>query len=194
MTESTMKPTVYLFAGLVLLAACSSEPTAADNASASLLKDVPSVTDPAVLKDIVALRQAMAANHRFEVGTAEGAWSVQFPPGCFTSAVGAMGYHYHNAANDGVLDVTRPQLIIYEPEKNGQKRLVAVEFFSAAPESGPAPVLFGQAFHFNSVFQLWVLHVWAFKENPRGIFQDWNPQVSCQYASEAPVVFSRSHH
>jgi hypothetical protein len=188
-----MKPTVLLVAGL-LCAACTGDPTASDAPGPNLLKDVPSVTDPAVLKDIRDLRQAMAPNHRFEVGTAEGAWSDQFPPGCFTSAAGAMGYHYHNTANDGVLDVTRPQLIIYEPEKNGQMRLVAVEFFSAAPQSGPAPHLFGQDFHFNSVFQLWVLHVWAFQENPRGIFQDWNPKVSCRFANEPPVVFSGAHH
>jgi hypothetical protein len=189
-----MKRTLSLLATLAFLGACSGEPVPTDANTASLSKDVPSVTDPAVLRDIVALRQAMAPYHRFEVGTASDAFPDQFPPGCFTSAVGAMGYHYHNAHNDGVLDVTRPQLIIYEPEKNGQRRLVAVEFLSGAPESGPAPRLFGQNFHFNSVFQVWVLHVWAFQENPRGIFEDWNPKVSCQYATEAPVVFNRAHH
>jgi hypothetical protein len=23
------------------------------------------------------------------------------------------------------------------------------------------------------------LHVWAMKQNPRGVFADWNPNVSC---------------
>jgi hypothetical protein len=27
-----------------------------------------------------------------------------------------------------------------------------------------------------------VLHVWHFRENPSGVFADWNPRVSCQYA------------
>jgi hypothetical protein len=25
------------------------------------------------------------------------------------------------------------------------------------------------------------LHVWLFKHNPRGLFDDWNPRVTCAF-------------
>src|SRR5215831_16616969 len=42
---------------------------------------------------------------------------------------GAMGYHYVNGAlvGDGVLDASRPEVLIYEPSGNGLQ-LVGVEF------------------------------------------------------------------
>jgi hypothetical protein len=29
------------------------------------------------------------------------------------------------------------------------------------------------------------LHVWMWKSNPRGVFDDWNPSVSCHFSTEA---------
>lgn len=28
----------------------------------------------------------------------------------------------------------------------------------------------------------WLLHVWVWKHNPNGMFEDWNPNVSCEHA------------
>jgi hypothetical protein len=50
---------------------------------------------------------------------------------------------------------------------------------------GP-PQLMGQLFHlFNAPnrFNLpafYTLHVWAWKDNPRGAFVNWHPNVSCE--------------
>ena len=110
---------------------------------------------------------------------------------------GAMGVHYVNEAliADGVLDVQRPEVLVYEPH-GGQLRLVAVEFFVDAEQwdaanEGP-PVLGGQHFHYAGapnrlrVPAYYELHVWAWKRNSHGIFSDWNPRVSCaQYVAEA---------
>jgi hypothetical protein len=60
--------------------------------------------------------------------------------------------------------------------------LVGVEFivpYTALPRSGQAPVLFGQKFSQNDVFQVWALHVWTHRANPSGLFAPWNPRVHC---------------
>jgi hypothetical protein len=32
-------------------------------------------------------------------------------------------------------------------------------------------------FHRHPVLPLWVLHTWLWKDNPAGVFADWNPAV-----------------
>lgn len=105
--------------------------------------------------------------------------------------VGGMGYHFVNW-NSFVLpeelDITQPQAILYEPQKNGRLRLIAVEYIVPGlilDENGPAPELFGQEFHWNPFLNLWALHVWVWQNNPLGMFEDWNPKVNCDYAPES---------
>jgi hypothetical protein len=105
---------------------------------------------------------------------------------------GAMGVHYANEAYlaDGYIDVNRPEVLVYEP-RNGRLQLVAVEYFVLAEQwdaaNEGAPVLGGQLFHYlgaPSRLRLpanYQLHVWAWKENPKGTFVDWNPEVSCAH-------------
>src|SRR5688500_14500830 len=66
---------------------------------------------------------------------------------------GAMGVHYVNGplVADGVLDETRPEVLVFEPQ-NGVLKLVAVEFIVLAEqwnaESDEPPTIRGQHFHF----------------------------------------------
>ena len=107
---------------------------------------------------------------------------------------GAMGVHFVNKEflGDGEIDVNKPEALIYE-FKNGRARLVGVEFIVFAEQWDKAhvdppvpPVLEGQVFHFNESpnrFRLdpfYELHVWAWRDNPKGAFVDWNPLVSCE--------------
>ena len=111
---------------------------------------------------------------------------------------GAMGIHYVNGnlVGDGALDARRPEVLVYEPIRNGQLRLVAVEFITIAEAwdaSNPTPpVLMGQLFHYGDspnrygLPPFYALHVWAWKNNQKGMFTDWNPEVSCEgYAPPA---------
>lgn len=103
---------------------------------------------------------------------------------------GAMGVHYVNDAliKDGVLDVRRPEVLVYEPTERGL-RLVAVEFLVDAQQwdaANPgAPVIDGQHLNFVGAPNrlrlpaYYELHVWAWKRNSSGTFADWNPKVSC---------------
>jgi hypothetical protein len=42
-----------------------------------------------------------------------------------------------------------------------------------------------QTFKRNEQFGVWALHVWLYRDNPSGIFADWNPRVSCAAAPPA---------
>jgi hypothetical protein len=103
---------------------------------------------------------------------------------------GAMGVHLIKLSLfDHVLRVEEPEALVYEP-KDGRLRLVAVEYITPAAawqtnNPGAQPILSGHLFHYaqgpnrygpDSFYEL---HVWAWKNNPRGTFADWNPNVSC---------------
>lgn len=140
-----------------------------------------------------ALLQAVRdATERFKdvsVAQKEG-YALQF--GCVTgSDSGAMGMHYVNGAlvNSGVLDATRPQIVIYEPQPDGTLKLIGADFLVIADQwnakNSAPPELMGQLFHLFDApnrFGLppfYTLHVWAWKDNPNGAFVNWHPNVSC---------------
>jgi hypothetical protein len=138
----------------------------------------------AIQRDVARLRELTAGFNRFDAAFDAG-WNARITE-CFANPeLGAMGFHYGNPALiDGRVDVLEPELLLYEPQKNGRLRLVAVEYivpFTAWTGAEP-PELYGQSFHRNEAFGIWALHVWHMRENPRGIFADWNPKVSCRYA------------
>lgn len=143
------------------------------------------------------VREVREATQRFRDVTAATAAGYVSVANCVSGQTeGAMGVHYVNDAliNDGVLDVQRPEVLVYEP-RNGQLHLVAVEYFLVAEQwdaanTGP-PVLGGQLFHYVGAPNrlrmpaYYELHVWAWKRNPNGPFSDWNPKVSCvEYTGE----------
>jgi hypothetical protein len=131
------------------------------------------------------------------VAESEG-YALQF--GCVSGEYsGAMGLHYVNGTlvNNGVLDATRPQIVIYEATPGGGRRLIGADYLLLADpwnkkNSGP-PQLMGQLFHlFDSPNRFglpafYTLHVWAWKENPAGAFVNWHPHVSCEsFAGQNP--------
>lgn len=142
--------------------------------------------DSAILSELAAARGATAQFQNFEQA-AEAGWWFQASP-CEETAAGGMGHHYVNLDTWGApLDITRPQALLYEPTRNGRLRLVGVEYIvprAVVGPEGPPPVLFGQELHWNpvAVGGIWALHVWLWRHNPSGIFANWNPQVTCEYA------------
>jgi len=127
-----------------------------------------------------------AANDRFNnvaVAVAEG-----YAPIPCASGVdgGAMGVHFVNAKllETDAIDIRKPQAVMYEPKPNGEMTLIAVEYITM---KGPAS-LEGQLFNFSGapnrygLGPFYELHVWAWKENPRGTFADMNPDVTCEHA------------
>jgi hypothetical protein len=105
---------------------------------------------------------------------------------------GGMGIHYANPdlVADGRLDVTKPEILVYQPMPNGKLRLGAVEYFRADADQDLAtdpdrPSLFDLPFdgpmlgHEPGMPIHYDLHVWLYRHNPAGLFAAWNPDVRC---------------
>jgi hypothetical protein len=127
-----------------------------------------------------------AANARFKdvaVALKEGYSPIPCASG---TEGGSMGVHYVNAGliKDDAIELSRPEAIMYSAD--GAKALLAVEYIT---KKGPAD-LHGHLFSFTSepnrygLPAFYELHVWAWKQNPKGAFADMNPDVSCD---EMPV-------
>lgn len=132
------------------------------------------------------------ATARFQDVKAAEAAGYQLFFGCVSGPnEGAMGIHYVNndLVGDGQLDPNKPEAIIYE-DQNGTMRLVGVEYVVVAEpwlaKNQTPPVLMGQLMNYAGapdrfgIPAYFYLHVWAWKNNPDGMFADWNPQVSCE--------------
>lgn len=93
-----------------------------------------------------------------------------------------MGHHYLKPTLlDATFDPRWPELLVYNPDEDGNYELVAVEYAvpitlspNAAPEgfTGNADV-----WNRNEVFGLWLLHAWVWKYNPMGVFHPTNSDV-----------------
>ncbi|HLB09606.1 MAG TPA: hypothetical protein VK617_08725 [Gemmatimonadaceae bacterium] len=141
-------------------------------------------------KDLEALRQAVAGFHDLSAAQASGYTTAVGDPTdghtCLSNSAGGMGVHYlKKTLVDDTVIVTQPEIMIYEPQKDGSMKFVGVEYiipYSIRGADQPPPVLFGQAFMKIDHFQLWGLHAWVGRENSSGTFAMWNPDVSCQFA------------
>ena len=194
MTRSTLyrltAPTVLVLSALSGCDSTRSEPLAVDRLDVAAAHgrhaaDAGLTSDPAVAGWLAGLRQATAPFHRI-AAAGDAGWDARIT-GCMElPGTGGMGYHYGNVGLiDGVPEEFAPELLVYEPVKNGGLRLVAVEYivpFAAWTGAAP-PSLHGVEFHRNESFGLWVLHAWVWKHNPAGIFADWNPDVTCEFAA-----------
>jgi hypothetical protein len=143
------------------------------------------------------VRESTARFRDVAVAKAEG-YNPLF--GCVSgSDAGAMGLHYVNSSllGDGELDPARPEIVIYEPLPNGRLRLIGADFLVYAEDwhkkHTETPQLMGQLLHlFESPNRFglpafYTLHVWAWKENPTGMFVNWHSNVSCDaYREENP--------
>ena len=148
-------------------------------------------------QELAQVRRATARFHDVDVAIAEGyelGWvngsGALMVDKCVAHATaGAMGYHYFNAelmADNGV-DALEPEVLVYASDPAGGLRLVAVEWVVRSAGSNPpgvatAPSVLGMDMHIlvpppGPAFYL--THAWVWAHNPAGMFEDWNPKISC---------------
>ena len=188
---------VGLFTTLAIACDQTSAPTSASDAATAVSANSRASRDGQA-SDVAAqlgrLRALIGPLHN--VAAAEAAEYIKPIPGCFSDPeLGGMGFHFaKERAIDRNLNELEPEVLLYEPEKDGRMQLVAVEFiipFEFAPRNGPAPTLFnGRAFTPFDDNGVWGLHAWIFKDNPRGLFANFNPTVNCD---AAPAAARMSH-
>jgi hypothetical protein len=138
------------------------------------------------------VRAATARFRDINVAVAEG--FVQGTPCVSGPDTGAMGVHFvmPSRISGGVLQADQPEALIYEPQSDGALRLVGVEFivlssvWQSAHAAGATPALEGDLLNFvdapnrYGLPAFYELHVWAWENNPKGSFADWNTHVSCE--------------
>lgn len=148
------------------------------------------VTSAAAAGSMPLADNVRAANERFHDVSAAVAEGYAPIPCASGQNGGAMGIHYVNGdyLKDDVVDIARPEAVMYEPMPDGTLKLVAVEYITF---KGPAS-LEGHLFNFigapnrYGLDPFYELHVWAWKPNPAGTFADMNPDVSCDAARHEP--------
>lgn len=173
---------------LLSLPACERAPTTAAGIDAGAA-DVHAAHSPGAAqlnRDIAALR-ALTAKFRDIEAAKDAGWNVLATQCRDNQPTGGMGFHWLNPAFvDDKVSVLEPEIVMYEPQSNGQMRFVGVEYiipFDILPSTAEPPVLFGEQFLQNFNDNLWMMHVWVGRNNPDGLFATWNPKVSCEFAS-----------
>jgi hypothetical protein len=163
-------------------------PAAADAAAAhaATSRSRTDGTPPDFKRQLAALREATAPFVDFDRAVDAG-YGTPITVCWEHRALGAMGYHYGNPELiDGTVDLLEPEVLMYEPGPDGEKRLVGMEYIVPieAWTGETPPMLLGQEFHPHASLPIYKLHIWLWHANPRGFFVDWNPRVSCRFAEE----------
>lgn len=109
---------------------------------------------------------------------------------CLEFPTGAMGVHFVNFQTIGPkVELSKPQVLIYEPVGDSLRLAAAEWFVPLATGVTAPPVLFGETFDgpmdghqplMPRELAHYDLHVWLFKDNPKGVFSPVNPAVSCK--------------
>ena len=148
------------------------------------------ITGPISGETRAALAQVRAATASYhDVATAEADGFVPSSP-CVSNPAGpgAMGVHYVDMDRLATgFEPNRPEVLIYEPQADGRMRLVGVEYVVLDADQDPAtderPVFPGgvrfHAPHPGPGPVMYTLHAYVWKNNPAGLFVDYNPRNSC---------------
>ncbi|GIV96551.1 MAG: hypothetical protein KatS3mg057_1208 [Herpetosiphonaceae bacterium] len=141
-------------------------------------------------RELATIRQATAKYHQLEAALADGyepLFDCTLNP---TDPTLAMGQHYINGAlvSDDVLELEKPEVLMYEPQSDDSMKLVGVEYviFEDAWTGENPPEFLGRtmarktAVGVHEVPAFYEVHAWVWSHNPHGDFADWNPEITCR--------------
>ena len=165
----------------------------------------------AMSADLQAAKAALAKYADPIVAVRDGYFStvacVDFPQGATDGPMvyppGAMGVHFLNPANIGPkLEPTKPQILIYEPVGDKLVLTAAEWFVPVEVAGGVPPSIFGQTLMgpmdghepiIPASLKHYDLHVWLWKDNPKGMFTSTNAAVKCAAGAPYTVVPPHQH-
>ncbi len=104
--------------------------------------------------------------------------------------VPGMGFHFVNFAQFGAMDPMVPDAVLYEADKKGRMKLVALEWFKVDADqdlstSDDRPTMFGKAFdgpmpgHTDGMPVHYDLHAYLWHGNSDGVLATFNHKVEC---------------
>jgi hypothetical protein len=162
--------------------------------------------------DLQAARTALAKYSDPLVAVKDGYFStvacIDFPKGAMDGNIeyppGAMGVHFLNPGNIGPqLDPAKPQVLLYE-QVGGKLVLAGAEWFVPVAAAGDkVPAIFGQTLAgpmdghepiMPPTLRHYDLHVWLWKNNPRGVFTSTNAAIKCMKGAAYTVELGADHH
>lgn len=172
-----------------------------------------STTPPAAMSaELQAAKTALAKYSDPLAAVRDGYFStlacIDFPKGATDGPIayppGAMGIHFLNPGNVGpTLDPAKPQVLLYE-QVGDKLVLTAAEWFMPVQAAGgTAPAIFGQTLAgpmdghepiMPPTLRHYDLHVWFWKNNPRGMFTSTNSAVKCPPGGTYTVAIGEHHH
>jgi hypothetical protein len=164
----SLKRSLTIIAAVAAFAACS--------------KDAPTAPNPTD-ETLATLRSVTKRYLDLDAAKADG---FVFLHGCeVREAGGPVGTVYVNMGRlaDGRIDPWSPDGLIYAPDSANadHPKLVAVEF--AIPyalwTAAQPPTFLDATFQREDEFGVFGLHVWVWRDNPKGMFAESNPNVSC---------------
>ena len=184
-------------------------------ASAGLLAASPGTSHgqaSGLTPELQAAKTALAKDSDPVVAIKDGFYStlacVDFPKGGTDGGIvyppGAMGVHFLNLGNVGpVLDPAKPQVLIYEPVGDKLVLTAAEWFMPVQAAGGKAPMIFGHTLAgpmdghqpiMPAELRHYDLHVWLWKDNPRGMFTSTNKAVKCTRGATYTLAFGEHEH
>ncbi|HET6981610.1 MAG TPA: hypothetical protein VFI53_05680 [Myxococcaceae bacterium] len=114
-------------------------------------------------------RRAVCKFRRVEAAMAVGFVNTGLP------CIPGQGYHYIKNSLVGTTDIREPSVLMYDKDGN----LNSPEWVAPLDGFPTPPTIFGQVMHADDDLGLWIQHVWVWKLNPAGVFEDVNPNVTC---------------
>ena len=194
----------------LLVAGCGAEPPAAAVTAVStrhhpMTPTLPRLTVAQLLDELRAKsapwhseKHAEEAGYTLPVGCSD-----ERTEGIAASAARGMGYHTLNPAlMDGETRLLDPELLVYGRDRpGGPLKLAGFDYFIPGTfYPGPASVAYpgtppllqglGTPLMWNDAHNGWIAHIWLWRKNPDGIFDNFNPEIlicECQIRPDVPL-------
>jgi len=174
-----------LVAAATLVAACSDKTPLGPSGRSAIAppaanRQSDEVVNPDLEQALAAMRAATAPYHDIQNALNDGfALRITCLAPGEDELVGDI-YTNRTRARDGKIDPSLPDGLIYEPTPDGP-RLVGVELIMpyALWTNPDPPTFFGHEFRREDGPGVYGLHVWIWRHNPDGMFEEANPNVKC---------------
>jgi hypothetical protein len=169
-------------AAAVLLVGCSEEAPLALDEQPEVSTELALGSSAEAGKVLATLRRATARYHDVDAAIADGFVEVMCEVRPGHAAAGLVYANFDHVA-DGVIDLEKPEGLLYDVSGNGPLKLAGVDLAIPAVDANGQPTappeLLGNTFYAEEEFGVWGLHVWIWRHNPEGMFAEGNPNVSC---------------